>query len=100
VVVLKPAMLGGLLRCVSLAETVRAEGAEGVVSHLFDGPVGLTVACELALALGSTRAAGLAPHAALDAWPEPERPTALSSGRLHAHSRSGLGLERGGEGTG
>jgi o-succinylbenzoate synthase len=96
-VVLKPMALGGLGRCMRLAATARAQGAEVVVSHLFDGPVGLAAAAELALALrptpvaGPTPAAGLAPHPGLGVWPAAVSP-AFQGARLALHDRPGLGL--------
>ncbi|MEO0326804.1 MAG: enolase C-terminal domain-like protein, partial [Myxococcota bacterium] len=65
--VLKPMALGGLRRALELA---RLRPLPTVVSHLFDGPVAWAAYAALALALGEERlAAGLAPHAGLDAWP-------------------------------
>ena len=90
-VVLKPMALGGLGRCMRLAATARARGAEVVVSHLFDGPVGLAAAAELALALRPTPAAGLAPHPGLGVWPAAVSP-AFQGARLAVHDRPGLGL--------
>ncbi len=90
-VVLKPMALGGLGRCMRLAATARARGAEVVVSHLFDGPVGLAAAAELALALRPTPAAGLAPHPGLGVWPAAVSP-AFQGARLALHDRPGLGL--------
>ncbi|MFW6051621.1 MAG: mandelate racemase/muconate lactonizing enzyme family protein [Myxococcota bacterium] len=88
--VLKPMALGGALACMRLAARARAAGADPIVSHLFDGPIALAAAAELALALGGRRAAGLAPHVGLSAWPE--RPlAALSGGHLVPHDRPGLG---------
>jgi len=90
-VLLKPMALGGLGRCMRLAATARARGAEVVVSHLFDGPVGLAAAAELALALRPTPAAGLAPHPGLGVWPVAVSP-AFQGARLAVHDRPGLGL--------
>lgn len=90
--VLKPGVLGGLLAALRLAQHARALGLAPVVSHAFEGPVGFAAACELALALAETsHAAGLAPHAALDAWTAP-LPAASAGARLVAHSAPGLGL--------
>lgn len=74
VVVLKPMALGGFSECLRLADTARALGSRVVVTHLFDGPIGLSAASVLALAVQSPRlAAGLAPHAGLAAWPAASR---------------------------
>ncbi|HET9959148.1 MAG TPA: mandelate racemase/muconate lactonizing enzyme family protein [Polyangiaceae bacterium] len=65
VLVLKPTTLGGFSRCLRLAARARQLNWDVVVSHCFDGAVAHAAACELALALGCTRACGLGPHAAL-----------------------------------
>ncbi len=66
--VLKPA-LHGLLRARSLGLSASSAGLDVVVTHLFDGPVALASACELALSLPSVIACGLDLHAGLAAWP-------------------------------
>lgn len=55
-VVLKPMALGGVLRCLQLAQAARVDA---VVTHLLDGAVALAVATELAAALPRLRACGL-----------------------------------------
>lgn len=67
--VVKPAV-HGLLGALSLARRAHAAGLGVVVTHLFDGPVALAAACELALSLPAPWASGLDLHAGLDAWPE------------------------------
>jgi len=84
--VLKPTLLGGVSACLSLTETARALGAQVVVSHAFEGPLGLALSAALALSIGSETLAqgldlegtGLDPRsvpgysgAALSAWSEP-----------------------------
>lgn len=70
VLVLKPMALGGMTRCLQLADCARELGLEVVVTHLFDGPLAHRAASVLALMLQSGQlAAGLARHAGLDAWP-------------------------------
>jgi O-succinylbenzoate synthase len=92
-VVLKPGVLGGLLRARELARKAASIGLVPVVSHAFEGPLGHAAACELALALGPSRyAAGLAPHAALPAWGI-ALPRACSGAGLRCHDAPGLGLE-------
>lgn len=91
VLVLKPMALGGSLRCLRLVELARRRGATVVVSHLLDGPVGRAAAGELALAVGGHRAAGLADHAGLTAWPEVVAPS-FEDTRLQSHVLPGLGL--------
>jgi o-succinylbenzoate synthase len=56
-VVLKPMMLGGVLPCLALARRALEAGATAVASHSFDGPVALTAAAALALALPGNAAA-------------------------------------------
>lgn len=91
VLVLKPMALGGSLRCLRLAQLARRRGATIVVSHLLDGPVGRVAAGELALALGGERAAGLAEHPGLTAWPAVEAPS-FERTELLPHVLPGLGL--------
>ena len=90
-VVLKPGYHGGALRCLRLAAEARSLGALPVVSHLLGGPVALTAAAELALALPPGPAAGLAPHAGLSIWPALELP-AYGRAEILSHGRPGLGL--------
>jgi o-succinylbenzoate synthase len=67
--VLKPAVLGGLLRARELALRAQERGIAVVVTHFFDGPVAMAAACELALSLPHPPlACGLAPHDALSAF--------------------------------
>lgn len=91
--VLKPSYHGGLIRCRRLAELARKRGVEPVVSHLFEGPVALAAAAELALALAPCPAAGLAPHAGLEPWPSVELP-AFGRAEIVPHDTPGLGLPR------
>ena len=89
-VILKPALLG-LIRARHLAAHARV----AVVTHLFDGPVALAAAAELALSIGGTAAHGLDPHAALDAWPALAVPQLAGSADIRPSSLPGLGLEAG-----
>jgi o-succinylbenzoate synthase len=70
-VVLKPALLGGLVRTRALALSAQRAGLAVVVTHLFDGPVAHAAACELALSLDAPAPAGLAPHAVTRAFAVP-----------------------------
>lgn len=90
-VVLKPMALGGFSPCIAWATTARSLGLNVVVTHLFDGPIALAAAAELALVLSPTLAAGLAPHEGLSAWPE-AKICALGEACLAAHASPGLGL--------
>lgn len=66
VLVLKPMVLGGALRCLDLARVAAARGVDAVASHAFDGPVALRATVALARALPTARAHGIDRHAALD----------------------------------
>jgi L-alanine-DL-glutamate epimerase-like enolase superfamily enzyme len=69
--VLKPALLGGLVRARDLALRALARDVDVVVTHLFDGPYSLAAAAELAASLPRPPlACGLDRHDALDAWIE------------------------------
>lgn len=92
-VVLKPAALGGLVRCVELAARAQGLGLGVIVSHLFDGPVGLAAAGALALAVASPeRASGLDRHAGLAAWPATPIPI-IGETHVLPIDAAGLGLE-------
>jgi len=71
IVVLKPATLGGILRCMELARDAGHMGASTVVTHTMDGPVAMTAAAHLALALRRRAGAcGLDRHSGLAPWGE------------------------------
>lgn len=89
-VVLKPMVLGGLSHCIELARHAAALNLGVVVSHSFDGPVGLIAAAALALALPTRIAQGLAPHAGLAAWRQ--IPLPITDASLHAWKTPGLGF--------
>jgi o-succinylbenzoate synthase len=92
VLVLKPMLLGGLRSCLRLADRAQSAGAKVVLSHLWDGPVGLASTTALALALApNSLAAGLAPHAALAAWPA-HTIDAVDGAQLRVTSSPGLGV--------
>jgi o-succinylbenzoate synthase len=93
VLVLKPAVLGGLSAAASWAARARAAGATPVVSHLFDGPVALAACAELALALAlpGDPAAGLGLHAGLASLPLARVPQ-LGDGTILRSHRPGLGV--------
>ncbi|MEO7035620.1 MAG: o-succinylbenzoate synthase [Polyangiaceae bacterium] len=64
-VVLKPGLLGGISACFAWAEVARRGRAEVILSHTFDGPLGLMLSAALALGIGSNVAAhGLDLHGA------------------------------------
>lgn len=91
--VLKPMLLGGALPCLALARRAALLGVPTVVTHLWDGPVGLAAAASLALALAPTSlAAGLEPHPGLAAYPALVG-SFLDGASLCVPARPGLGLE-------
>ncbi len=90
VVVVKPTVLGPD-RTFRVIDRARAAGVDVVISHALEGPVGFAACAELALAIGGTRAHGLGPHPALDAWGL-TIPT-LGRGELVAVPRAGTGLD-------
>jgi L-alanine-DL-glutamate epimerase-like enolase superfamily enzyme len=86
--VLKPHALG-LLRALQLGRLAQRRGLQVVVTHFFDGPMGLAAACELALALPAPPlACGLFPHDD----PTSKVPQLAKAGRCRAVKRPGLGL--------
>ena len=95
VLVLKPALLGGLAAARAWAERARAAGAVPVVSHLFDGPIALAACAELALALArpGDPAAGLGPHRGLAAVPGARIAQLVAGGASLASHRPGLGID-------
>jgi len=89
--ILKPTLLGGVVRCFEIAQSAARAGLACVLSHAFEGPVGFSLACALALALNdSTRAAGLAPHAFLNAWNA--KLPGLDDTAIRTWNEAGLGL--------
>ena len=89
--VLKPMALGGLTRCLELAARARESDIDVIVSHLLDGPVALSAAAALSLAVGApNRAAGLYPPPGLGAWPERPLP-AFTQANLIRRDTPGLG---------
>ena len=67
--VIKPAVLGGLVRARALAVRAAERGIDVVVTHFFDGPFALAAAAELALSLPRPPlACGLSAHGDLAAF--------------------------------
>jgi L-alanine-DL-glutamate epimerase-like enolase superfamily enzyme len=88
--VLKPPVLGGLLRARALALRAAERGIGVVVTHFFDGPHAMAAACELALSLPARPlACGLAPHDALGGVTVPQL---ASPGLVRPSGGVGLGL--------
>jgi len=52
-VIVKPTLQGGVTGSFALAEVARAVGAELILSHAFEGPLGLALSAALALVIGS-----------------------------------------------
>lgn len=92
--VLKLGPLGGFTGTLRIRETTAAAGLASVVSHTFEGPVGMAAAAEFALALGPGQyAPGLSPHGGLSEWPC-GLPAAYAGPALAPHAEAGLGLSR------
>ena len=92
-VVIKPALLGGLCVGWDLARRAQERGLAVVITHLFDGPVALASACELALALPRQPAAcGLDVHDGLSAWPSVAIPQIVHGSTITPSGLPGLGL--------
>jgi O-succinylbenzoate synthase len=88
--VLKPTLLGGISACAYWAEQAARIGADVIVSHAFEGPVGLAVSATVALCWGSE---GLAHGLDVDgARLAPELVPFISGARLEAWSEPGFGL--------
>jgi o-succinylbenzoate synthase len=55
--ILKPTLLGGISACAAWAAVARQCGADVILSHTFEGPLGLGLAATLALTIGSEHVA-------------------------------------------
>ncbi|MEI9940339.1 MAG: o-succinylbenzoate synthase [Pseudomonadota bacterium] len=89
-VILKPTLVGGVSACFALARTAHAVGAQVILSHAFEGPLGLGLSAALALSIGSeTSAHGLDLEGARLA--QLSLPF-FSGSRIHAWSEPGFGL--------
>jgi L-alanine-DL-glutamate epimerase-like enolase superfamily enzyme len=91
-VVLKPTALGGFAACLGWAARAREQGLDVTVSHTFEGPVGLSAAAHLAIAIASrSRASGLSRHGGLAPWPKIPLPM-LEIAHVVAAEAPGLGV--------
>jgi o-succinylbenzoate synthase len=90
ILVIKPALVGGLVRAASMAERARGLGLDAVISHIMDGPIALAGAAGLGVGFGGRRAAGLGPHAGLAAYPAV--PVPQLAGGVLVSSGPGLGV--------
>lgn len=91
--VLKPMALGGSIRCLKIAGLAAKFHRGVVVTHLFDGPVGLCAAAALARALPNSLPCGLDAHDELAGWPAVPLPF-LDHSCVRSTGRPGLGLDR------
>jgi o-succinylbenzoate synthase len=88
-VVLKPTALGGLLRCLAMADLASEAGLATIVTHTFDGPIATASAACFALALrGRVLACGLDGHGRLE---HPVR--VISASHVVPSPDAGLGVE-------
>jgi L-Ala-D/L-Glu epimerase len=55
--ILKPTLLGGISACCAWAALARESGVQVILSHAFEGPLGLAASAALALSIGSDAAA-------------------------------------------
>lgn len=89
--ILKPTLLAGITGCFALAEAARAVGAQVVVSHAFEGPLGLALSAALALSIGShTFAHGLD---LAGANIDPQCLPYFAQGEVQPWSEPGFGIE-------
>jgi len=92
VLVLKPAVIGGLKACQALAFEARARGIAVVVTTMLEGVVGRLAALHLAAALPSQHAAGLATGGLLARDHAPD-PAPVCDGFMKLPGAPGLGVE-------
>ncbi len=76
-VVLKPSLIGGLGRCVELAQQSRERGARVIVSHALESPFGLAASAQLALAIGAGEIHGLGRWSGLERFVCDESPITI-----------------------
>lgn len=94
VYVIKPALVGGLVRAVELAARAQATGRDVVMTHAFDGPVGFAAACGLALGLHrAPLACGLDPEGVLSAVDAERVPQLRTPGWVMGVDAPGLGVD-------
>jgi L-Ala-D/L-Glu epimerase len=88
--ILKPSLLGGIAACAAWASIAAHIGADAVISHSFEGPIGLGSSAALALSVGSTQAAhGLDLEGARL---EPAQLPAFAGAQILPWSEPGFGL--------
>lgn len=92
VLVLKPAVIGGLKRAQALAFEARARGMAVVVTTMLEGVVGRLAALHLAAALPTQHAAGLATGGLL-AEDHAAEPAPVRDGFMFLPRATGLGVE-------
>lgn len=92
-VVLKPALVGGVISARRLALGAAQRNLGVVVTHLFDGPIALAACCELALSLQTKPlACGLDRHGGLKVWPECDLLQLRERARVVPSHKPGLGV--------
>jgi o-succinylbenzoate synthase len=90
--VVKPALFG-LSAARTLALQARVNQKPVIVTHLFDGPVALAAACELAVSLPDpVLACGLDVHPGLAVWGATPVPQVERAGIVRAYGGVGLGV--------
>lgn len=92
VIVLKPTLLGGLMRCWTMAQRARDAGRRVVISHLLEGPISRAAAAHLALAIGP-ETAGLGSHPALQVLADGLTTPWIDVSWIAPPKLPGLGLE-------
>lgn len=92
VLIIKPAVVGGLLRAHELAHEARLRGMSVVITTMLEGVVGRLAALHLAAAVKTQHAAGLA-TAELLAADHAEDPAPVRGGLITLPAAPGLGVE-------
>ena len=92
VVVVKPAVAGGIRDCRAIAEMAAECGVDVVVTSALDGGIGVAAAAHLAASLGNDRAHGLSTGTLLRRDTARE-PLAIRDGVAPLPSEPGLGVE-------
>jgi len=93
IAVLKPMALGGFSACLGWARAADSLGLRVCISHLFDGPLALDAATQLAFSIQSPELApGLGEHVALAGYIAGgiSEPRYCQGGRLHMNSKESI----------
>lgn len=96
-IVLKPALVGGVRTCLSLARRAQGLGASVILSHALESPVGLAASAHLALAIGGGEIHGLGRWEGLERFEVGGRaiavPRWIGAARVVLPELLGLGIE-------